>query len=87
MLLGILVLIIFAIMAVLMYLKKAPALLALPFMAVLIALAGNIPLKDVLNYVIAGGAVKLHVAMITVLFGGMLGQFMKESGIAETIVG
>jgi len=83
---GILVLIIFLVMAVLMYSKKAPALLALPFMAVLIALAGFVPVNEILTKVLADGALRLHKAIITVIFGGILGQFIKESGIAETIV-
>ncbi len=86
MLTGILILIIFVIMAVLMYLKKLPALLALPIMAVLIAVAGRVPLTDILTNIVAQGSIRLHIAIITVLFGAMLGQYIKESGIAETIV-
>jgi len=83
---GILILIIFVIMAALMYLKKLPALLALPIMAVVIAVAGRAPVDDILRIVVAEGSIRLHKAIITVLFGAMLGQFIKESGIAETIV-
>ena len=59
---GIVVVVIFLIMALLMMLRKIPALLALPLMAVLIGLAGGLPLvgqEGILTYVLSSGALKL----------------------------
>ncbi len=86
MILSLLLLIIFIIFAVLMYLNKLPALLALPIMAVLIAVFAGIPAPVIAADVIAGGSVRLSAAIITILFGSMLSQFVSRSGIAETLI-
>ncbi len=86
MILGIILLLIFIIFAALMYLNKLPALLALPIMAVLIAVAAGISPKEISTSIVADGATRLNVAIITVLFGAMLSQFVSKSGIAETLI-
>jgi len=86
MLLGITILIIFAFFAVLMYLNKIPAILSLPIMAVLIGVFAGISPRDIASLVVADGAVRLHVAIVTVLFGSILSQFVSRSGIAETLI-
>ncbi len=56
---GIIVVVIFITMALLMMLRKIPAILALPVMAVLIGLAGGLPLvgqEGIQSYVQARGA-------------------------------
>mgnify|MGYP001773130611 CR=1 FL=1 len=77
---------IFILSALLMFLRVLPALLALPIMAFLIALAGGIPLNDIFIYVIGDGAFRLHQAYTITLFGGMLSIFLQRSGIAENFV-
>ena len=47
---------VFVVMALLMFLRVIPALIALPLMAFFIALIGGIPLNDILVYVIGEGA-------------------------------
>ena len=76
MFLAITLLVVFLIFSLLMYLNKLPALLALPLMAVLIAIFAGIPARDILNIVLADGSTRLSVAMITVLFGAMLGSYI-----------
>ena len=86
MILAIAILLLFLLFAGLMYLNKLPALLALPLMAVVIALIAGIPLPEIITKVVAEGAVKLNLAIITVLIGAMLSQFVSRSGIAETLI-
>jgi len=86
MLLGITILITFAFFAVLMYLNKIPAILSLPIMAVIIGVFAGISPRDIASLVVADGAVRLHVAIVTVLFGSILSQFVSRSGIAETLI-
>ncbi|MFN3134925.1 MAG: citrate transporter [Candidatus Kryptonium sp.] len=80
------IVIIFVVMALLMFLRIIPALIALPLMAFFIALIGGIPLNDILIYVIGDGAFRLHQAYTIAIFGGMLSIFMQKSGIAESFV-
>ena len=84
--LAIILLLIFIFFAGLMYLNKLPALLALPLMAVLIGLFSGMPLKDIATYIVSDGAVRLNLAIVTVLFGSMLSQFVANSGIAESLI-
>ncbi|MEK7375959.1 MAG: citrate transporter [Candidatus Margulisiibacteriota bacterium] len=86
MFLAIILLLIFAFFAGLMYLNKLPALIALPLMAVLIGLFSGMPLKDIAAYIVSDGAVRLNLAIVTVLFGSMLSQFVGNSGIAESLI-
>lgn len=86
MLLGIILLLIFIFFAAMMYLNRFPALLALPIMAVLIAVFAGISPKEIASNVIADGATRLNVAIIVILFGSMLSQFVSRSGIAETLI-
>ena len=54
--LGILILLIFAVFAVLMFTRRVPALLALPAMAVLTAAMVGLPFIGILNDVVAAGS-------------------------------
>ncbi|CUS92896.1 hypothetical protein [Candidatus Kryptonium thompsonii] len=80
------IVIVFIVMALLMFLRVIPALIALPLMAFFIALIGGIPLDDILVYVIGEGAFRLHQAYTITIFGGMLSIFMQKSGIAESFI-
>lgn len=86
MLLGITILFVFIFFAALMYLNKLPALIALPLMAVIISVLAGIPAGDIAVFVVSDGAVRLNIAIITVLFGAILSQFVSNAGIAETLV-
>jgi hypothetical protein len=87
---GIAVIIIFLIAAVLMFLRKLPALLALPLMALAIAfievVAGRISLNDVSLAIVADGSVRLMEPIVISLFGGMLSFLMQKSGVAENFI-
>lgn len=77
---------VFVIMSVLMFLRKMPALMALPFMAILIAFIGGINSDGVLRYVIGFGTLKLHSAYTVAMFGSMLSILLQKTGIAENII-
>ena len=108
MILAVLILIVFFILALLMYSNKISALIALPIMAFLIALIAMIPygdiftglfgggtftislitdpLKKIIQLVLEKGTWRLHVAIVTVLFGSMLGHLIDRTGIAKDLI-
>ncbi len=83
---GIACFIVFLIMAALMYSRRISALLALPVMAVAIAVVGGIPAERILKDVISAGAVKLHNAYTTTIFGAILAELINKLGIAKALV-
>jgi hypothetical protein len=76
----------FAGLTLLMVTRLMPALLALPLLAVLLALCGGVPLNYVLEYVVGGGPAKLSGAYVVALFGGMLGALLQKTGVAENLI-
>ena len=86
---GIIVVVIFVVMAALMMSKKLPALLALPVMAVLIGVAGGLPLKGeegILTFVLSTGATKLAGTYVAILFSCWLSQILYRTGVTDTII-
>lgn len=86
---GIIVVVIFIAMAALMMSKKLPALLALPLMAVLIGIAGGLPLKGdegILTFVLSTGATKLVGTYVAILFSCWLSQILYRTGVTDTII-
>lgn len=86
---GIIVVVIFLVMAALMMSKKLPALLALPVMAVLIGVAGGLPLKGdegILTFVLSTGATKLAGTYVAILFSCWLSQILYRTGVTDTII-
>ncbi|MBK7631141.1 MAG: citrate transporter [Ignavibacteriales bacterium] len=77
---------VFVFMALMMFFRKIPALIALPLMAVLIAIIGNINFTDIIEYVIGQGSLKLHQAYTIALFGSMLSVLMQKTGVAEAFI-
>jgi hypothetical protein len=86
MLTGALCLLVFLIMALAMYGRRISALLALPIMALAIALIGGIPPEKIVKDVIALGALKLHNAYTTTMFGAMLADLLNKHGMARALV-
>lgn len=84
--LGILLLLIFALFAALMFARVIPAIIAVPAMAVAVAILVGAPPSVILNDVIAAGAVKLAPAYVAVFAGAMLGRVMIQTRIAEEII-
>ena len=77
---------IFILFAALMFTRKVPALLALPCMAILIAVLAQLPFTEVLNHIVAQGSVKLAPVYVAVFAGAMMGRVMMQTGIAEEII-
>jgi len=77
---------VFMIMALSMFFRKIPALIALPIMAFLIPLIGGVSLTETIEYVIGLGAVKLHTAYTVALFGSMLSILLQKTGVAENFI-
>jgi hypothetical protein len=84
--LGILILLVFAAFAVLMFTRRIPALLALPAMAILTAAIVKLPFISILNDVVAAGATRLAPVYVAVFAGAMMGRVMLQTGIAEAII-
>ncbi len=82
---GALVVIAFLIFAGLMIARKLPALLAVPCMAIAIAVVAGVP-ADGIGTIVASGSVLLAKYIVTLIFGALLGRVAIETGIAETIV-
>jgi len=76
---------IFAGAAALMYFRILPALLAVPLMALGIALVGGAGIAGVATTFVDGTS-KLAVVIVTVIFGAWLSRVTLSTGIAETIV-
>ncbi|MEI7527591.1 MAG: citrate transporter [Elusimicrobiota bacterium] len=87
---SILILLIFLIAAALMFLRKLPAILALPLMAIAIVAveiaAGRLTFDDLTRAVMADGAIRLADPIIISMFGGMLSVLMQKTGVAESFV-
>ncbi len=77
---------VFLFMALMMFFRKIPALIALPIMAVLIALIGNIKFADIIEYIVGQGSLKLYQAYTIALFGSMLSVLMQKTGVAEAFI-
>lgn len=80
-----LVLLVFAIFAALMYARKMPAIVALPLMAVAMALAAGVGVRA-LGPVVVDGAAVLAPVYVAVIFGAMLGRVTLDTGIARALV-
>lgn len=84
---------VFAVCVVLMMARKLPTILALPIMAIGIALVAGIPFissdadtftvaKDVLE----GGAMRMSTAIAGLMFGGWFGKILTKVGVTHTII-
>jgi Mg2+/citrate symporter len=82
---SLLILVVFLIFAALMYTRKVPALLAVPAMAVIMALVAGVPLAGV-GTIVVTGASSLAPVYVAVIFGALLGRVTLDTGIARTIV-
>jgi hypothetical protein len=80
-----LILVVFAVFAALMYLRWLPALLAVPLMAVTMALAAGVGFGQ-LGTIVAGGATVLAPVYVAVVFGALLGRVTLDTGIARAMV-
>jgi hypothetical protein len=79
------VLLVFAVFAVLMYRRWLPALVAVPAMALIMALVAGVPPAH-LPGIVSRGAIELAPFYVAVIFGALLGRVTVETGIARAIV-
>lgn len=86
---GIIVVVIFLIIAALMMLRKIPTVLALPLMAVAIALVVRLPAmgdEGILSFVMSTGALKLSGTYVAILFSCWLSQILYRTGVTDSII-
>jgi hypothetical protein len=92
MLTGLLVIAFFMVIGGLMITRRLPTLIALPVLAIGVAIISGIPLVDsvgnkgILDYIIQKGATYLASAYCAVILGACLGQFMNQTAVSRTIV-
>ncbi|HOJ37348.1 MAG TPA: hypothetical protein PLI27_09255 [Ignavibacteriales bacterium] len=80
------ILVIFLVASILMFLRKLPALLALPIMVILMPLVVGISGGDIFQYVVGQGSLKLNEAYTIAIFGGILSILLQKTGIAESFI-
>jgi Mg2+/citrate symporter len=80
----------FAILVVLMMTRKLPTILALPIMAIGIALIAGIPFQggesNIVTNVIDQGSMRMSTAIAGLFFGGFFGKVLSKVGITSTII-
>lgn len=83
----------FAIMVALMMLRKIPTILALPIMAIVIAVIAGVPFISsnpktftIANNVLELGSMRMSTAISGLIFGAWFGQLLTKVGITETII-
>ncbi|MGC2131344.1 MAG: hypothetical protein WA629_14765, partial [Candidatus Aquilonibacter sp.] len=79
------VLTVFLVSAVLMYRRMMPAIIAIPVMAVAMALVAGVPWPQI-GEIVTGGAVALAPVYVTVIFGALLARVTLDTGIARALV-
>jgi H+/gluconate symporter-like permease len=77
---------VFLLFTALMYLKRISAMLALPLMALLLAMIANVPRQYILKNILEECANPVIQALMATIFGGMLALFIKNQGIATVFV-
>lgn len=83
---ALLLFVIFLFFATVMLRGKMPALLAVPSMAILMALVAGVGFDRILSEIVVDGSTRLSIAYMSVFFGAFLGQITILTGIAERIV-
>lgn len=80
----------FVLMVALMMTRKLPTILALPIMAVGIALISGIPFMggefSIAKDVLEAGAMRMSTAIAGLFFGGFFGKVLSRVGITNTII-
>jgi len=81
-----LLLLVFLVLAIAMFLRKIPALLALPIMAFLIPIISGVSVTDTIQLVLGQGTLRLAEAYTIAIFGSMLSILLQKTGIAEGFI-
>ena len=77
---------IFLLIAFLMFLRKIPAIIALPLLAVSLPAVAGVSFNDIIKYVIGEGTLKLNGAYTIAMFGSMLSVILQKTGVAESFI-
>ena len=83
---GVALIAIFLLFTALMYLKRISAMLALPIMALLLAMIAQVPNQYILQDILEDCANPVIHALMATVFGGILALFIKNQGIATVFV-
>jgi len=86
---GITIIVVFFVFAVLMMTRKIPALLALPFMAIIFGIIAGLSLtgdEGIIDFVVVNGALRLASTYVAILFSCWLAQIMYRTGVTDTII-
>lgn len=83
---GVALIAVFLLFTALMYLKRISAMLALPIMALLLAMIAKVPNQYILQNILEDGADPVIHALMATIFGGILALFIKNQGIATVFV-
>ncbi|MDR2939348.1 MAG: citrate transporter [Clostridiales bacterium] len=85
--------ILFAVCVALMMLRKLPTILALPIMAVGIAIVSGMPFMSsvaedytIAKNVLEAGSMRMSTAIAGLLFGGWFGKILTKVGVTRTII-
>jgi len=79
-------LLILAACVLLMYLKRLSAMLALPLMALLFALAAGVSKEYLLEDILQKGPLSVSTALLATIFGGIIAMFIKNRGVVELMI-
>lgn len=80
------IVLVFLIIAFLMFLRKIPAILALPLLAFILPAIAGVDFMDITKYVIGEGTLKLHSAYTIAMFGSMISIILQKTGVAESFI-
>ena len=81
-----LIILVFLLFAGLMMTRRMPAILAVPAMAVSVALVARAPLPMIFEQVVTNGAARLAGQYLMVMAGALLGRVVMQTGIAESMI-
>ena len=92
---GILIILVFLVLAVLMMTRKIPTYLAMILMAVIICIIAGIPMIGTdekgaaigwLQTILEAGSIRMASTIAAVVFGSWLGQLLNRTGVTEAII-
>ena len=92
---GVLILVVFLVLALLMMARKIPTFLAMILLALATVIIARVPMVGVndkgvqigwLQTIVEAGAVRMAAAIVAIVFGSWLGQLMNRTGVTEAII-
>ncbi|GHV38801.1 transporter [Spirochaetia bacterium] len=92
---GVLIILVFLVLALLMMTRKIPTFLAMFLLTIIICIIARIPMVGTnekgaaigwLQTIIEAGSVRMASAITAIVFGSWLGQLMNRTGVTETII-